>query len=104
MIRRPPRSTLFPYTTLFRSRDRDGGPHRDGPDLLPPVAGVVAVPPDRVDRADGPGPASLDRLDAGRIVEVDRGGAGYRPAVRAGQARRGDVRRHGAHQEVEAAR
>src|SRR6266571_5004136 len=25
MIRRPPRSTLFPYTTLFRS---GGGPHR----------------------------------------------------------------------------
>src|SRR5260221_5359085 len=24
MIRRPPRSTLFPYTTLFRSRERDG--------------------------------------------------------------------------------
>src|SRR3712207_7415598 len=23
MIRRPPRSTLFPYTTLFRSGDRD---------------------------------------------------------------------------------
>src|SRR2546426_2016439 len=35
MIRRPPRSTLFPYTTLFRSlipddrRHRD--PHRGGP-------------------------------------------------------------------------
>src|SRR2546426_3156920 len=28
MIRRPPRSTLFPYTTLFRSRD--GGGERDG--------------------------------------------------------------------------
>src|SRR2546426_6562288 len=27
MIRRPPRSTLFPYTTLFRSRN---GTHRDG--------------------------------------------------------------------------
>src|SRR5215217_8527090 len=26
MIRRPPRSTLFPYTTLFRSARR-GGPH-----------------------------------------------------------------------------
>src|SRR5256885_10393038 len=31
MIRRPPRSTLFPYTTLFRSTERqlvagDGGP------------------------------------------------------------------------------
>src|SRR5256885_10783071 len=25
MIRRPPRSTLFPYTTLFRSRDRGAG-------------------------------------------------------------------------------
>src|SRR2546423_7540297 len=24
MIRRPPRSTLFPYTTLFRSADCDG--------------------------------------------------------------------------------
>src|SRR5256885_10496388 len=24
MIRRPPRSTLFPYTTLFRSRQRIG--------------------------------------------------------------------------------
>src|SRR2546430_4524243 len=24
MIRRPPRSTLFPYTTLFRSRDSNG--------------------------------------------------------------------------------
>src|SRR5438034_3351949 len=30
MIRRPPRSTLFPYTTLFRSRahDRDHRGHR----------------------------------------------------------------------------
>src|SRR3989441_5860996 len=25
MIRRPPRSTLFPYTTLFRSRPRGAG-------------------------------------------------------------------------------
>src|SRR3712207_7498732 len=25
MIRRPPRSTLFPYTTLFRSRDSGEG-------------------------------------------------------------------------------
>src|SRR2546427_2881572 len=27
MIRRPPRSTLFPYTTLFRSVLADGGDH-----------------------------------------------------------------------------
>src|SRR2546429_6807139 len=33
MIRRPPRSTLFPYTTLFRSRGERGGRcrRRDGP-------------------------------------------------------------------------
>src|SRR3712207_8439839 len=29
MIRRPPRSTLFPYTTLFRS-EHDLGAHADG--------------------------------------------------------------------------
>src|SRR5258708_9481294 len=29
MIRRPPRSTLFPYTTLFRSRNRRGAAERD---------------------------------------------------------------------------
>src|SRR3712207_7146137 len=34
MIRRPPRSTLFPYTTLFRSDDRAGADHR----LLGPPA------------------------------------------------------------------
>src|SRR5437764_11779070 len=33
MIRRPPRSTLFPYTTLFRS----------GPGLLAVAAGALAV-------------------------------------------------------------
>src|SRR3712207_8747409 len=32
MIRRPPRSTLFPYTTLFRSRERaeDDAVHGEG--------------------------------------------------------------------------
>src|SRR3712207_7443412 len=29
MIRRPPRSTLFPYTTLFRSPGGRGGARRD---------------------------------------------------------------------------
>src|SRR3712207_9014273 len=32
MIRRPPRSTLFPYTTLFRSRDAVHSDPRQGPD------------------------------------------------------------------------
>src|SRR3712207_7272423 len=37
MIRRPPRSTLFPYTTLFRSRGgRDGGRRGAGLGLASP--------------------------------------------------------------------
>src|SRR5688572_31549351 len=35
MIRRPPRSTLFPYTTLFRSPIRAGG-FRDFPQRFKP--------------------------------------------------------------------
>src|SRR3712207_7632252 len=49
MIRRPPRSTLFPYTTLFRSRDCSGSrkvatmrTHRRLLTLMPLVA-VVAL-------------------------------------------------------------
>src|SRR2546427_13151259 len=43
MIRRPPRSTLFPYTTLFRSDRRlVARPRAD----LEPL--VVAVPPERL--------------------------------------------------------
>src|SRR2546429_3732256 len=34
MIRRPPRSTLFPYTTLFRSRDRQDEAEIDGHELV----------------------------------------------------------------------
>src|SRR2546425_7991211 len=40
MIRRPPRSTLFPYTTLFRSRD------------LGPTSTLGIVYTDRVDGDD----------------------------------------------------
>src|SRR2546426_6301123 len=45
MIRRPPRSTLFPYTTLFRSQPSGGQRHigqqlqRDPDALVPAVLG-----------------------------------------------------------------
>src|SRR2546422_6925319 len=39
MIRRPPRSTLFPYTTLFRSHSQ-----RDVPELLRALPGVPGEP------------------------------------------------------------
>src|SRR3712207_8967860 len=45
MIRRPPRSTLFPYTTLFRS-SRDGSlqPFKKGGFKLALAAGAPVVP------------------------------------------------------------
>src|SRR5258708_31592013 len=56
MIRRPPRSTLFPYTTLFRS-------HRRGD------ADVAAVERPEIDHASGRGPRerviNLGTLDGG---------------------------------------
>src|SRR2546426_6739843 len=56
MIRRPPRSTLFPYTTLFRSpeprRGRAGTAMAGGGSLggSPPHRGRHGHPPGREDR------------------------------------------------------
>src|SRR3712207_7300939 len=43
MIRRPPRSTLFPYTTLFRSRERRRRGHREERLRLRPPAERLLV-------------------------------------------------------------
>src|SRR2546430_9977017 len=50
MIRRPPRSTLFPYTTLFRSEDDARTPHEarpleaaQDPQLVGALGGSVLV-------------------------------------------------------------
>src|SRR3712207_7751289 len=51
MIRRPPRSTLFPYTTLFRSKENyvtlrsDAIPLRIAGDPAPTPPPVAAAPP-----------------------------------------------------------
>src|SRR2546422_6237214 len=56
MIRRPPRSTLFPYTTLFRSRAPGGGRLPGRGRRFPPAArcgarhGAPARRPSREDR------------------------------------------------------
>src|SRR2546422_2962387 len=46
MIRRPPRSTLFPYTTLFRSQVRVAAESR----VPHPASRFPAVPPESRDR------------------------------------------------------
>src|SRR3712207_8973955 len=68
MIRRPPRSTLFPYTTLFRSLV--GG---QGADPLGQLREVARVDRRRIaeDPGAGPGP---DLVDAGQ--QAGRVGAG----------------------------
>src|SRR2546425_13195561 len=74
MIRRPPRSTLFPYTTLFRSRRR-AGPARPG------LAAVSAWPTrpreERSRRLDGRGEDPGARSSVFQEVQVaDADGAG----------------------------
>src|SRR3712207_7390077 len=63
MIRRPPRSTLFPYTTLFRSPGIHGrGPGRDVRD-----AGRTARNP-----GNGTGPRAAERFQRGGTEHVPR--------------------------------
>src|SRR5256886_4479556 len=62
MIRRPPRSTLFPYTTLFRSPDRLA----DRPDVVRRdlgERGELERPADRGGRDRPPGNAVVVQAD-----------------------------------------
>src|SRR3712207_7119764 len=61
MIRRPPRSTLFPYTTLFRS----GG--RVAADLPEPHAGAADAHRRGRQHRGGPGMSAATGLRAGLI-------------------------------------
>src|SRR5256885_13065072 len=63
MIRRPPRSTLFPYTTLFRSLDGDGLA-RAWRDQIRGAQQQVLLPGERVD--------AIEIAVAGRVVQQQR--------------------------------
>src|SRR2546430_3455374 len=69
MIRRPPRSTLFPYTTLFRSRDTTARPHARSPgERGHPAVGTTApsaVSRQRAARCPVAAPDPRARLCAG---------------------------------------
>src|SRR3712207_7243572 len=67
MIRRPPRSTLFPYTTLFRSRAGRGADH----------ARLLVIDRRRVGwgdghRADGPDVLRAARHPQRHLLDGDR--------------------------------
>src|SRR2546422_11646185 len=90
MIRRPPRSTLFPYTTLFRSlgpvaHDQLDGPAADIHDQHVAVSEIHAVPDAQVDQtglflprdhADTDARFPLDGLDQVAAVGRFADGAG----------------------------
>src|SRR3712207_1759183 len=89
MIRRPPRSTLFPYTTLFRSHEAGGGAdagrrQQDADVAAPPAVGG------RVGAVDGGSAAHLGRrgvLDGGHVsppVWTGTAGAGSGGVVGSG--------------------
>src|SRR3712207_9473147 len=67
MIRRPPRSTLFPYTTLFRSHVH-----------LLPADRVHLLADDLLDLAHHPPPEREQVEDAG-AERPDKGGAQHQP-------------------------
>src|SRR5689334_23936295 len=55
MIRRPPRSTLFPYTTLFRSQHERGDVEIEGGEDRPRLFGWRTERPDPIpDQGAGP--------------------------------------------------
>src|SRR3712207_9440444 len=80
MIRRPPRSTLFPYTTLFRSHPRGPGVLPARRDVLPVLAAHRArlaaqrlAPGEASLRAEGAAPVPPGQRRAQRLGDV--GGA-----------------------------
>src|SRR3989442_9709048 len=71
MIRRPPRSTLFPYTTLFRSFFAlSGRLPFDGPDDMTVLARhVTDPPPPLTSAAPGVPPRLAEAIDRHRSEE-----------------------------------
>src|SRR3712207_8615127 len=67
MIRRPPRSTLFPYTTLFRSDQRA----HDVRHRLVQRTGLVAVLQVRGELRDAMGQLVRDDVEGAREVAED---------------------------------
>src|SRR2546430_17393010 len=85
MIRRPPRSTLFPYTTLFRAHEPaaprgDDGCSASNPAAVAPAHAGALAPPDRPSRIGGGGRAGPPSRP-GRALAV---GAGVRAGGGAG--------------------
>src|SRR5256885_11807475 len=74
MIRRPPRSTLFPYTTLFRSHCRFVEKLRYHPPAITRVAGVPVIQSTQLVR--------LEQLHRINVIDLSTGTDGDRKSTR----------------------
>src|SRR3989441_275876 len=84
MIRRPPRSTLFPYTTLFRSRQHHRSRHRDHPQRGALLRGLRRLAPGRAEKRDRARPmVGAGRRRRSRLPQGHRRHVGGSPASHA---------------------
>src|SRR3712207_8191834 len=67
MIRRPPRSTLFPYTTLFRSADTPGSVVRN---LFPTYARLAKIDGSKVTWVNGTAQTLMGTLASGQVQGI----------------------------------
>src|SRR2546422_9164511 len=73
MIRRPPRSTLFPYTTLFRSKEKTNFSHEQEPPAVQMSTWQSWEQVARWYSGRGETAASADAAVAARAAELTRG-------------------------------
>src|SRR3712207_7015095 len=82
MIRRPPRSTLFPYTTLFRSPGRAGGDAgAQASEAIGPSKGEQHARDAARRRASREHPAAPARCEIGRAPRLNSSHANISYAV-----------------------
>src|SRR3712207_9085616 len=98
MIRRPPRSTLFPYTTLFRSEvvSPDTCTHLTGADHVASLTTALGSLDGQLDALDRWGRLLADVLcgeHRGRLLAAGNGGSAAQapnPTARSGERRGGE--------------
>src|SRR3712207_9414777 len=84
MIRRPPRSTLFPYTTLFRSRTGLPDGYGESAGLLSPWQDWIEIERDNI--AFGQGLAVNAVQMAAAVNTIANGGEYVQPSMIKGRA------------------
>src|SRR3712207_3921161 len=81
MIRRPPRSTLFPYTTLFRSLPKEGGGRIAAIEILTSTSRTREY----IERGESEGRSITDAMNEGDLDGMQTFDAVLEKFIREGQ-------------------